>query len=167
MLLITVYFKTKFCVSVLIPVRYVVSLTGQLNNMKKLIPIFPLWLIATSLMPSALAEKLSIDGEIRERFEIWDGLNKKAYGEQSLNFKGKKTGNANDHLWLQRFIFGLTYQSKWVTAKIHLYDARVWGWSLEQNDFIKNKGTGDEYVMDPYEEHFDLVDGYLETQSLV
>jgi hypothetical protein len=135
--------------------------------MKKLIQIFPIWLIATSLIPPALAEKaekLSFDGEIRERFEIWDGLNKKAYGDQSLNFKGKKTGNADDHLWLQRLIFGLTYQSKWVTAKIHLYDASVWGWSLEQNDFIKNKGTGDEYVMDPYEEHFDLFDGYLETQ---
>jgi hypothetical protein len=114
------------------------------------------------LIQPVFAYQLSFDGELREQFQIWEGLNKKTYGDQSLNPKGKKTGNSNDRLWLQRFIFGFSYQSKPVTAKIHLYDARVWGWSLNQNDFIKNKGTADEYVMDPYEEYFDLFDGYVD-----
>lgn len=114
-------------------------------------------IFAAAIKP-ALADKLNFDGEIRERFEIWDGLNKKVYGTEN------KLGKANDHLWLQRIILGWTYQSAKVRAKLHLYDARVWGWSLNQNDFIKNKGTADQYVMDPYEENIDLFDGYLETQ---
>jgi hypothetical protein len=134
--------------------------------MTKLIQNFSLLMLTTLLnvQPVLLAETLRFDGEIRERFEIWAGLNKKAYGDQSLDFKGKKTGNSNDALLLQRLILGLTYQSKRVTAKIHLYDASVWGWSLDQNHFIKNKGTDDEYVMNPYEEHWELFDGYLETR---
>jgi len=130
--------------------------------MQKFSQILPFWFIITIPVQSVFAYQLSFDGEYRYRFEIWDGLNKKTYGDQSLNSKGQKIGNADDHLWLQRLNFGLTYQSKRLTAKIHLYDARVWGWSLDQNDFIK--GTMDEYVMDPYEEHFDLFYGYLETQ---
>jgi len=51
-----------------------------------------------------------------------------------------------------------------MTAKFHLYDARVWGWSLDQNDFVKNKGTPDEHVMDSYEEYFELYDAYVKTQ---
>jgi hypothetical protein len=133
------------------------------KNMKKIDQ--KLFILTTFfLMQPVFADKLSFDGEIRERFEIWEGLNKKAYGDQSLNFKGKRTGQSNDTLLLQRLIWGLTYQSKRITAKIHLYDARVWGWSLNQNDFIKNKGTADEYVMNPYEEHWELFDGYLETR---
>lgn len=119
------------------------------------------WIIALFLIqPVILAEQLSFDGELRERFEIWDGLNKKTYGDQSLDSNGKPVGKSNDRLWLQRLIFGLSYESKRVSAKIHLYDARVWGWSLNQNDFIKR--SDDEYVMDPYEEYFDLFDGYFD-----
>jgi hypothetical protein len=131
--------------------------------MKKFIQIIS-FCFTILLVQSIFAYQLSFDGELRERFEIWEGLNKKAYGDNSLNFKGKKMGDADDQLWLQRLNFGLTYQSKRLTAKIHLYDARVWGWSLYQNDFIKNKGTVDEYVMDPYEENFDLFYGYSKTQ---
>ena len=118
----------------------------------------------TIVQPVYALAQLSFNGELRERFEIWNGLNKLAYGDDSINFKGKNLGKSNDYLWLQRVILGWTYQSAKIRAKFHLYDARVWNWSLDQNDFIKNKGTADEYAMDPYEENFDLFDGYLETQ---
>lgn len=110
------------------------------------------------------AEQLSFDFKIRERFEIWDGLNKKAYGDQSINAKGKKQGESNDHLWLQQLIFGFTYQSSRMIAKLHFYDARVWGWSLDQNDFVKNQGSSDEHAMDSYEEYLELYDAYVKTQ---
>ncbi len=132
--------------------------------MPKIIQIISLGFITAILVQPVSAYQLSFDGSLRERFEIWDGLNRKAYGDQSINSKGKKIGNADDQLWLQLLNFGLTYKSKRLTAKVHLYDARAWGWSLDQNDFIKNKGTIDEYVMDPYEEHLELFYGYLQTQ---
>ncbi len=102
---------------------------------------------------------LFFDGQVRERFEALSGLNKKAYGNRSMNAKGKIVGKANDKLLLQRVIAGFTYQqSKSFVYHLHLYDARVWGWSLDEDDFVKNKGTRDEYVMDPDEEYLELYD---------
>jgi len=63
--------------------------------MQKFIQILPFWFIITIPVQSIFAYQLSFDGEYRYRFEIWDGLNKKTYGDQSLNSKGQKMGNAD------------------------------------------------------------------------
>ncbi len=114
-----------------------------------------------------LAGNLNIDGQIRERFEYFDGLNKKSYGNQSIDSKGKKRGEPDDSLLVQRIIVGIRY--KWntrITYSLHLYDARVWGWSLDEQDFIKNRGTAVEYVMDPYEEHLELYDANIQIRDI-
>ena len=113
------------------------------------------------------AYAVKYDLSIRERYEIWNGYNKKAYGDKSIDAKGVKIGKSNDHIWLQRIILGVHGHSHLCQYSIHFYDARVWGWSLNQNDFIKNKGTSDEYVMDPYEEYFELYDAYLEKDNIL
>ena len=113
------------------------------------------------------AGEISFDGEIRERFETLDGMNKKTYGDHSIDAKGKIEGGSDDRLLLQRIIAGFTYRrNEHITYHLHLYDARVWGWSLEEDNFIKNKGTPDEYTMDPNEEFFELHDANIEINDL-
>ena len=113
------------------------------------------------------AGMISFDGEVRERFEYFDGLNKKAYGNSSIDAKGEVRGESDDRLLVQRIIAGFTYRPNERTLlSVHMYDARVWGWSLDKSDFIKNEGTADEYIMDPYEEYLELHDAYLEANDL-
>ncbi len=126
-------------------------------------------LISLFLLPlkSPRAATLTFDGQIRERFEALDGLNKLAYGDHSITAWGKKAGNSDDKLLLQRIIAGFTYKpQKNITFHLHLYDARVWGWSLDQDDFVKNRGTPDEFVMDPDEEYFELYDANIQIERL-
>ena len=113
------------------------------------------------------AGSLTFDGQVRERFEALDGMNKKAYGNRSITAKGEKAGDANDKLLLQRIIAGVTYKpQKDITFHLHMYDARVWGWSLDHHDFVKNPGTPDEFVMDPNEEYFELYDANVQIRDL-
>ena len=107
-------------------------------------------------------DSIIFDGQIRERFEIMEGVNKKSYGDSSIDSKGVRRGNSDDVLLLQRVSAGFIYNhSKKIGFVVHLYDARAWGWSLDQNDFIKNKGTPDQFVMDPYEEYLELLNAYI------
>jgi len=123
-----------------------------------------LFFIALGTMVEAVrAGELSFDGQVRERFETLDGLNKKAYGNHSIDATGKTKGDSDDRLLLQRIIAGFTYkQNEHISYHLHMYDARVWGWSLDHNDFVKNRNTADEYVMDPNEEYFELHDANIE-----
>ena len=115
----------------------------------------------------AQAATLTFDGQIRERFEALEGMNKKAYGDHSINAKGKRVGDSNDRLLLQRIIAGFTYKpEKNLIFHLHLYDARVWGWSLDEDDFVKNRGTPDEFVMDPNEAYFELYDANIQIKNL-
>ena len=58
--------------------------------MNKLISILLFYFILINFTQVIFASQFSFDGEIRERFEIWDGLNKKTYGDESFDFKGKR-----------------------------------------------------------------------------
>ena len=112
------------------------------------------------------AGSLTFDGTIRERFEFLDGMNKKTYGDSSIDSEGDKHGDAHDRLLLQRIIAGFIYEhNEYIKFNLHIYDARVWGWSLDQNDFVKNRGTSDEFVMDCYEEYLELFDAYIEVKN--
>ena len=64
------------------------------------------------------AVNFSFDGEIRTRFESLNGLNAKAYGDSSVNYKGKIQGESNDNRMLSRVIAGFTYS--W-NKKIRLF----------------------------------------------
>ncbi len=152
---------------------YIINMSARSNNTIKRVEV--------ALMVGALAffsllwytlpvygRQLSFDGQVRERFEYFNGLNKRAYGNHSIDAKGKKRGESDDRLLVQRIIAGFTYkQSPRITYSLHMYDARVWGWSLDEDDFIKNKGTSDEFVMDPYEEHFELYDANIQIKNIL
>ena len=125
-----------------------------------------LFLIAT--VETLKAEDFVFDGQIRERFEALNGMNKLAYGDHSIDARGNVVGNSNDRMLLQRIIAGFSYtQNEHFRYNLHMYDARVWGWSLNAGDFVKNPNTPDEYVMDPNEAYFELYDANIEIRDLV
>jgi len=137
----------------------------------------PLFLFACTLLSakegshtSLVAEesdKLTFSFQYRGRFDIYDGVNKLAYGDDSIDAKGNVSGESDDTIYLQQIITGLTYKlnDDWV-VKASIYDSRSWGSSLDANDFIKNPGTPDEYIMSFYDDHLELFDTYVRRQNL-
>ena len=148
------------------PVEYSADFTHRAGKRILLISLV-LISLAAAIKPLAAGE-LTFDGQINERFEILNGMNKKAYGDRSIDAKGKISGNSDDRLLLQRIMAGIVYkQDEHISYHLQMYDARIWGWSLNKDNFLKNKGTSDEYVMDPNEEFFELHDAYLEDKDFV
>jgi len=136
--------------------------------MKKLNIVMAMFGLLLLTAHISMAGTLTFDGEIRERFETLDGMNKKAYGDSSIDAKGIVRGKSDDRLLLQRIIAGFTYrQKKNITYNLHMYDARVWGWSLDNDDFIKNRGTPDEHVMNSNEEFFELYDANVQLKDIL
>jgi len=142
--------------------------------MKKLLPIF---LLAHTLLDakeiSSLppvtqqTNKLTFSFQYRGRFDIYDGVNKLAYGDDAIDAKGNVRGESDDTIYLQQIIAGLTYKPNddW-TLKASIYDARSWGSSLDANDFVKNPGTSDEYIMSFYDDHLELFETYIRRHNL-
>lgn len=112
-------------------------------------------------------DKLVFSFQYRGRFDIYDGVNKLAYGDDSIDAKGNVRGESDDTIYLQQIITGLIYKPNddW-TLKAFIYDARSWGSSLDANDFIKNPGTSDEYVMSFYDDHLELFETYIRRHNL-
>ncbi|WP_353663148.1 alginate export family protein [Hydrogenimonas sp. SS33] len=106
------------------------------------------------------------EGYIRERLEVFDGLNKKAYGDASIDAKGRKVGKSDDTMLLQRILAGGRYETGDVDYALILYDARVWNASIPRDAFVKNPGTGEAYVMDPYREYLELFDASVTFRHL-
>lgn len=111
-------------------------------------------------------QTLIFNGHYRGRFDMYDGLNKVAYGDAAIDAKGNPRGNASDTVYLQQIIAGLTYTPNidW-QFKAYMYDARSWGSSLNANDFIKNPGTPDAYGMSYYDDHFELFETYVKRHN--
>lgn len=113
---------------------------------------------------------LSLDLSIRYRFECWDGMNVKNYGNDSPSAIGK----LDDKILLQRIIAGFNYNfNDDIKFAFHLYDARAFGWSLNNSisrDFfkIKNpKNPDDYYIMNPNEQFFEIYDLFLSFKDLL
>jgi len=108
------------------------------------------------------------DLSLRYRFEIWDGMNARNYGDD----RPEAIGNINDRILLQRIIPGITFRNKNLTAAFHLQDSRAFGWSLRDNkypDLFKIRKTGTlspYYTMNPQEEYFEIYDLYFEYRNL-
>jgi len=60
---------------------------------------------------AAASSDIATGLKVRERFEKWNGYNKKAYGDNSINPKGVQQGNSDDDFILQRVIFGIGGES--------------------------------------------------------
>lgn len=137
--------------------------------MKRLIiPILFFILIKQVLYSQEDNQKLSFDLSVRYRFELWNGMNAKNYGDDSPD----AIGSLNDKLLLQRIIPGITYKNKNLTAAFHLQDSRAFGWALRNKkypDLFKIRKTGSEspfYTMNPQEEFFEIYDLYFEYKTL-
>lgn len=139
---------------------------------------FPLFLLSHSLLyaeqgtdltpTSEASDKVIYHFQYRGRFDIYDGVNKLAYGDEVVDAKGNVRGEPDDSIYLQQIIVGATYKynDDW-TGKASLYDARSWGSSLDANDFIKNPGTPDEYLMSFYDDHLELFEMYIRRHNLL
>jgi hypothetical protein len=116
--------------------------------------------LALSAANLLLAGDLSIIGEVKERFETLDGMNKKAYGNV-----GALAEKSDDNLLVSRLQLGMIYkQSPDVTWKAQAYYSSVSGWSFGNDDFKKTSGS-DTYWLNPQAD-FDLVDLNLEVKNL-
>jgi len=113
-------------------------------------------------------DKLQFDFQYRGRFDIYDGVNKAAYGDNSIAFNGNVRGESDDTVYMQRMIAGVTYKpsDEW-KLKASIYDARSWGSSLGVNDFTKNSGTSDAYLMSFYDDYHELFETYVRKQNFL
>ena len=140
--------------------------------------VFPIFLLSTILyaeqgvdIPSIAkvnsSENLTFSFQYRGRFDIYNGVNKLAYGDNAISSKGKVRGNSDDTIYLQQIITGFTYKPNddW-TLKALMYDARSWGSSLDANDFEKNTGTSDTYLMSFYDDHLELFEAYIRRHNI-
>ncbi len=114
--------------------------------------------------------KLFFDLIVRYRFEAWNGMNAKNYGDNSPD----AIGSLDDKLIYQRIIAGLRYKpTNVLTISAHLYDARAFGWSLSNNkypDLFKIKDNAPQesfYIMNPQEEFFEIYDLNVEYQEII
>ena len=103
-----------------------------------------------------------VSGHYRGRFDIYDGVNKVAYGDEFIDAKGNVRGESDDTIYLQQIIAGFTYtpNADW-QIKAYMYDSRSLGSSLDADDFTKNAGTPDEYRMSYYDDHLELFETYI------
>ncbi|NLJ08096.1 MAG: alginate export family protein [Sphingobacteriales bacterium] len=114
--------------------------------------------------------KVKFDLSVRYRFELWDGMNAKNYGDNSINAIGK----LDDKLLYQRIIPGVTVDfTKKITAAAHLQDSRAFGWSLRNSEYpdlfkVKKAGTTTPYYkMNPGEEFFEIYDLFIEYRKIL
>jgi len=109
------------------------------------------------------------DLSVRYRFEVWNGINAKNYGDESPD----AIGNLNDKILLQRIIPGVSYSGKKITAGFHFQDSRAFGWSLRDTKYpdlykiCDGEVNSPYYMMNPQEEYFDIYDIYVEFKELL
>jgi len=112
----------------------------------------------------------NFDLNARYRFELWNGLNAKNYGDDGPD----ATGSLHDKILMQRIILGSTYNhSQKLSVAFHIQDSRAFGWSLRENeypDLYKIIQPGNEsqcYTMNPQEEYFEIYDLFVEYKQFL
>ncbi len=124
-------------------------------------------LLLLGVLSSMLYAEFFLSGQYRGRIDVYDGVNKVAYGDEAIDSKSNVRGSSNDTIYVQQIIAGITYipNDDW-EIKAYMYDARSWGSSLDANDFKKNSGTADEYRMSFYDDHLELFETYVRRKNL-
>ena len=137
--------------------------------MKKIITLFSfLFLLGQVVLCQSDLTGFKFDLSVRYRFESWNGMNAKNYGDDSQ----EAIGSLKDKMLLQRIVPGLTYTSQKFTAAFHIQDSRAFGWSLQERkypDLFKIRKSGTEspyYTMNPQEEYFEIYDLFIEYKNL-
>ena len=138
--------------------------------MNKIITIIILLLGSGFLNGQNNISKIKFDLSVRYRFELWNGMNAKNYGDNSPGAIGK----TDDKILFQRVITGLTFTSSGkLTIAVHLQDSRAFGWSLRNSQYpdlfkIRKAGTQTPYyTMNPNEEFFEIYDAYVEYNRIL
>jgi hypothetical protein len=113
--------------------------------------------------------KVKFDLSVRYRFEKWNGMNAKNYGDHSPDAIGK----LNDKILYQRIITGVTWKPRpKLVLSAHLQDSRAFGWSLRNSQYPdlfkvhKSGTTGPYYTMNPNEEFLEIYDAAIEYKQL-
>jgi len=138
---------------------------------KELLIICFLALIADiKLFAQKDSSKIEFDASIRERFELWDGMNKKNYGDDNP----EAIGSLDDKTLYQRIIAGFVFHpTTSIDISAHLQDSRTFGWSLRNAEYpdlfkVKAKNTQEPYyIMNPNEGFFEIHDLYMEYRNLI
>jgi len=132
--------------------------------------VLALFIMSQSITAQNDTVSFKFDLSVRYRFELWNGMNAKNYGDDSPTAIGK----LNDKILYQRVITGLTLKpSKKLTVSLHLQDSRAFGWSLRNSQYpdlfqIRKAGTQTPYyTMNPNEEFFEIYDAYVEYNRLL
>jgi hypothetical protein len=126
-------------------------------------------LISQILLCQQEFTRFRFDLSVRHRFEVWNGMNAKNYGDDSPD----AIGRLNDKILLQRIIPGFTYSGKKITAGFHIQDSRAFGWSLRESEYpdlfkVKQPGTESPYyIMNPQEEFLEIYDMYFEYRNIL
>lgn len=111
--------------------------------------------------------EIALNLSIRERFEFWDGMNARNFGD----YEG--LGGLNDRILLQRIIFGFRYQiHNDVIINLHLQDSRAFGWSLSNNKHpeafrVPSYNDTEYYLMNPNEEFLEIYDANIHFNNLI
>lgn len=111
----------------------------------------------------SVSHHLEFEADIRERFEIWNGMNMLNYGDGNPS----KIGRLNDKILFQRVILGFAYKyNDKILMVVRMQDSRAPGWSLrnalEPDAFRIPKSVSTEYyIMNPGEEFFELRDAFI------
>ncbi len=115
--------------------------------------------------------KVDFDINIRERFELLNGINAKNYGDDS---SPTAIGSLNDKMLLQRIIAGFVFHPESsIYISVHLQDSRAFGWSLRNAkypDLFKRKAKNTQkpyYIMNPNEEFFEIHDLFIKYHNLI
>ncbi len=138
--------------------------------MNKAITIILLLIGCTTVNGQSDRSKIKFDLSARYRFELWNGMNSKNYGDDSPTAIGK----LNDKILYQRVITGLTFTpSDKLTIAFHMQDSRAFGWSLRNSfypDLFKIRKAGTQtpyYTMNPNEEFCEIYDAYAEYNQIL
>jgi hypothetical protein len=113
--------------------------------------------------------RLIFDAVIRERVELWDGMNANNYGDDSPD----AIGSLYDRILYQRIVAGFVYNPfASATIAMHLQDSRAFGWSLKNSEYpdlfrVKARDTEEPfYTLNPNEEFFEIYDLYIECRNI-
>jgi hypothetical protein len=138
--------------------------------MKKAVSIIILLISLTIVNAQSDSSKIKFDLSVRYRFELWNGMNAKNYGDDSPSAIGK----LNDKTLYQRVITGLSLKpSEKLTIGFHLQDSRAFGWSLRNSKYpdlfrIHKAGSPTPYyTMNPNEEYFEIYDAYVQYNQVM
>jgi len=118
----------------------------------------PKYLSLLLLASSALyANDFGYDGEVRLRFESFDGMNEKYYGSNP------RQGESKDSYLLTRIQLGLYYvlDEEW-DARVSMQDARALGWGFDTQDWYNKEFN---QVHSTQTDYLELYETYLRYSS--